>query len=256
VPAASSRPPYWAAPNSTFRRFRRFAQARPSGRAACHRCTCCGVARRGREDGRALTAATAREAGGCRCEPREEHVPAFLPTKAPPVSVWIEPEASPSIMCPCFSTLVFRSHFVGLVGAQLDRSVAFVWEESREKSMTDWPTGGPRGPQSGCRHAGPPRQRPCDGGPRRRFARLEALLEAQGDELHGLRKQVHEGLLDQPPPHSARSSSATARSAPRATAARRTRRAIARRTRCGGAPRPCRTSAATKRARTALTATR
>jgi hypothetical protein len=107
VPAASSRPPYWAAPNSTFRRFRRFAQARPSGRAACHRCTCCGVARRGREDGRALTAATAREAGGCRCEPREEHVPAFLPTKAPPVSVWIEPEASPSIMCPCFSTLVF-----------------------------------------------------------------------------------------------------------------------------------------------------
>ena len=86
MPAASSRPPYWAAPNSTFRRFRRFAQARPSGRAACHRCTCCGVARRGREDGRALTAATAREAGGCRCEPREEHVPAFLPTKAPPVS--------------------------------------------------------------------------------------------------------------------------------------------------------------------------
>ena len=86
MPAASSRPSYWAAPNSTFRRFRRFAQARPSGRAACHRCTCCGVARRGREDGRALTAATAREAGGCRCEPREEHVPAFLPTKAPPVS--------------------------------------------------------------------------------------------------------------------------------------------------------------------------
>eukprot|EP01046_Picozoa_sp_COSAG06_P006061 COSAG06_NODE_280_length_18452_cov_26.989660_7_plen_142_part_00 len=101
-----------------------------------------------------------------------------------------------------------------------------------------------------------PPQHPCDGAPRRRFARLEALLEAQGDELHGLRKQVHEGLLDQPPPHSARSSSATARSAPRATAARRTRRAIARRTRCGGAPRPCRTSAATKRARTALTATR
>ena len=130
MPAASSRPPYWAAPNSTFRRFRRFAQARPSGRAACHRCTCCGVARRGREDGRALTAATAREAGGCRCEPREEHVPAFLPTKAPPVSA-------------------LRSSLLGAV----NRSCAPVFRRSFFSRLTTKRNGQDRGSaQLGCSH--------------------------------------------------------------------------------------------------------
>lgn len=141
MPAASSRPPYWAAPNSTFRRFRRFAQARPSGRAACHRCTCCGVARRGREDGRALTAATAREAGGCRCEPREEHVPAFLPTKAPPVSV-LTPRRScaPVFRRSFFSRLTTKRNGQdrGSAQLQLQSLVQMAGAKSRSRPRTHY----------------------------------------------------------------------------------------------------------------------